>query len=483
VEVLRALHIGAQICRALAAAHTAGIIHRDLKPENVFLVAREGTADFVKVLDFGIAKSAEMEEQRKERLTHPGMAMGTPEYMSPEQAAGQPADTRSDVYAVGAILYEMLSGEPPYDGDNFMEILTKKATRDPVPLKELRPGVPDAVEKIVMRAMARAPSERQPSMEAFEYEITKCLAGRGVAVAKVLGMPIDPLLMQSGLSNLGGEQAVPEGSGSGPSSAWEVHRESEQVKQRLARKTMVGFAGLGLVVVVAAAGAYVSFGTRSTPDLPVAKPAPPEPPAAAPQAPPAPVEAPRGTAQAPSLPTGPLGRTQAKRDPKPELGSPGAKLGPVAKSPEPIAKAAHTAMAANAEKTTKLSPVGPPPGKKEAEALLAVARAEAAQSHWRDARAIFERVAHGKHLRAEGLLGIARVAFETKDTDLAIRYAEEALRAGGGDSARMLLGHVYFKKGRYDDAIEQYQAVLKRNPGNREAQVGLREAEKKKRGG
>src|SRR5262249_12687627 len=98
LEVGRALQIASQICRALAAAHAQGIIHRDLKPENVFLIARENTADFVKVLDFGIAKTAELEEARERKLTHPGMAMGTPEYMAPEQAAGKAYDHRIDVY-------------------------------------------------------------------------------------------------------------------------------------------------------------------------------------------------------------------------------------------------------------------------------------------------------------------------------------------------------------------------------------------------
>src|SRR5262249_55199329 len=106
----RALRIGSQICRALAAAHTAGIIHRDLKPENVFLIVRDGSSDFVKVLDFGIAKSTEAEQARDKKLTQPGLAMGTPEYMAPEQAAGKAANERSDVYSVGAILYEMLTG-------------------------------------------------------------------------------------------------------------------------------------------------------------------------------------------------------------------------------------------------------------------------------------------------------------------------------------------------------------------------------------
>ncbi|HKE19224.1 MAG TPA: serine/threonine-protein kinase, partial [Kofleriaceae bacterium] len=195
LDVARALRITSQICRALSAAHAVGIIHRDLKPENIFLTVREGAADFVKVLDFGIAKSSEAEEARSKRLTHPGMAMGTPEYMSPEQAAGRPADERCDVYAVGAILYEMLTGVPPYEGDNFMEILTKKATVDPTPPSSVRPELPPLVESLVLSAMARDPSMRPPSMEAFEYELTKCLAGRGVAVAKILGLPSEsPLL-------------------------------------------------------------------------------------------------------------------------------------------------------------------------------------------------------------------------------------------------------------------------------------------------
>ncbi len=125
------------------------------------------------------------------------MAMGTPEYMAPEQAAGRPADERCDVYALGAILYEMLTGVPPYQGDNFMEILTKKATVDPVSPAALRSTIPEAVSTLVMRAMSRDPDNRPPSMEAFEYEITKCLAGRGAAVAQILGMTTDANLVAS----------------------------------------------------------------------------------------------------------------------------------------------------------------------------------------------------------------------------------------------------------------------------------------------
>ena len=191
LDVARALKITGQICRALSAAHREGIIHRDLKPENIFLITRDGTADVVKVLDFGIAKTTEAEAARERRLTSPGMAMGTPEYMSPEQAAGRPADARCDVYALGAIMYEMVTGIPPYSGDNFMEILTKKATQDPLPPHVVRSELPSPVSDLVTAAMARSPNDRPQTMEALEYELNKCLAGRGVAVAQILGMTTD----------------------------------------------------------------------------------------------------------------------------------------------------------------------------------------------------------------------------------------------------------------------------------------------------
>ena len=191
LDVARALKITGQICRALSAAHREGIIHRDLKPENIFLITRDGTADVVKVLDFGIAKTTEAEAARERRLTSPGMAMGTPEYMSPEQAAGRPADARCDVYALGAIMYEMVTGIPPYSGDNFMEILTKKATQDPVPPHVVRSELASPISELVMASMARSPGDRPQTMEALEYELNKCLAGRGVAVAQILGMTTD----------------------------------------------------------------------------------------------------------------------------------------------------------------------------------------------------------------------------------------------------------------------------------------------------
>ncbi|HTE55161.1 MAG TPA: protein kinase [Kofleriaceae bacterium] len=241
LDVARALRITTQICRALSAAHAVGIIHRDLKPENVFLTVREGSSDFVKVLDFGIAKSTEAEEARGKRLTHPGMAMGTPEYMSPEQAAGRPADERCDVYAVGAILYEMLTGVPPYEGDNFMEILTKKATVDPQPPSAVRPELPAQVEALVLSAMGRDPAVRPPSMEAFEYELTKCLAGRGAAVAKILGIQSENPMLGGGMVGYLPRDEVTPVSAPGAAAAWRSRAaQSSDSLQLTLPRTVVG---------------------------------------------------------------------------------------------------------------------------------------------------------------------------------------------------------------------------------------------------
>ncbi len=221
LDVARALKIAGQICRALAAAHSQGIVHRDLKPENVFLITRDGAADVVKVLDFGIAKTTEAEAARERRLTSPGMAMGTPEYMSPEQAAGRSADARCDVYALGAIMYEMVTGLAPYSGENFMEILTKKATQDPPAPILVRKELPPAVSDLVMASMARNPDDRPQTMETLEYELNKCLAGRGVAVAQILGMTTDANVVATlnpGLSmrNLDDGMVVPRSPTSSP---------------------------------------------------------------------------------------------------------------------------------------------------------------------------------------------------------------------------------------------------------------------------
>src|SRR3982750_3216687 len=169
----RSCEITIQICRALAAAHAAGVIHRDLKPENIFLLARDGKADFVKVLDFGVARSA----GRTTRLTNPGIAMGTPEYMAPEQAAGGLVDHRGDIYSVGALLYEMVTGQPPQKRDG--EIVGPRS---------LRLQLSEDLDRIIVCALAQDPAQRYQSMAQLEYDLVKSLFGRTRAVADLLGL-------------------------------------------------------------------------------------------------------------------------------------------------------------------------------------------------------------------------------------------------------------------------------------------------------
>jgi eukaryotic-like serine/threonine-protein kinase len=169
VPAARALPITLQICKALHAAHEAGIVHRDLKPENIFLTERDGQRDVVKILDFGIAKNVEL-GTRDDRLTHPGIAMGTPEYMAPEQAAGQDVDRRIDVYATGALLYEMLTGHLPHEGENMMQVLSKKAN-PPEPPSAFRRDMPEELERVILRTLAPDREARYATMELLAQDL------------------------------------------------------------------------------------------------------------------------------------------------------------------------------------------------------------------------------------------------------------------------------------------------------------------------
>jgi serine/threonine-protein kinase len=168
----RALGIFVQIAGALDAAHEAGIIHRDLKPENIFLKREPDHPDFVKVLDFGIAKV----KNAAAKITRTGMVFGTPHYMSPEQAAGQPVDHRSDVYSLGVIMYQVLAGQLPFEAASFMDLVTKHMFEPPAPLRQAGPhaaDLPSTLEAIVMRALQKKPEDRQGSMRELQEALQK----------------------------------------------------------------------------------------------------------------------------------------------------------------------------------------------------------------------------------------------------------------------------------------------------------------------
>jgi serine/threonine-protein kinase len=163
-----AIRITRQICRALVAAHERGIVHRDMKPENVFLVGDQ-RAPRVKVIDFGISK----QNDGSSKLTRTGMVMGTPAYMAPEQARGEHVDFRADIYAVGSILYRAVTGHKPYDGEDGAMVLTQVLTEDPKRPRAVDSTVPEALELLIQRAMARDPAERHASMAELEAELAE----------------------------------------------------------------------------------------------------------------------------------------------------------------------------------------------------------------------------------------------------------------------------------------------------------------------
>ena len=167
LEPARALDIAAQVADALAASHAHGIIHRDLKPENIFLIHKSGTNDFVKVLDFGLAKLT-LGADKVSHKTRTGSVMGTPYYMSPEQCEGRPnIDHRADVYSLGIILYEMMTRQVPFTGEGYGEIIVKHITA-PVPSpRAINPRLSPAHEALLMRALAKNRDERFQGMEDF----------------------------------------------------------------------------------------------------------------------------------------------------------------------------------------------------------------------------------------------------------------------------------------------------------------------------
>jgi serine/threonine-protein kinase len=164
-----------QICRALRAAHEKNIVHRDMKPENIFLIHREGRPEFVKILDFGIAKIMGLDPNGP-RLTRTGTVFGTPEYMAPEQAEGKEADYRADVYAVGCIAYHLMTGRTPFIADNFMAMLTKHMTEDPVPPSVCRPdlAITPEMDALVCKALEKDRGKRYQNMAEFLQAVSTC---------------------------------------------------------------------------------------------------------------------------------------------------------------------------------------------------------------------------------------------------------------------------------------------------------------------
>nr|WP_216627033.1 serine/threonine-protein kinase [Corallococcus exercitus] len=168
----RVVRIVLQILSALSDAHGAGVIHRDLKPENIMVEQRRNEPDFVKVLDFGIAKITDSQDEGP-ALTRAGFVCGTPEYMSPEQARGAVLDHRSDLYAVGVILYQLMTGLLPFESDSAVGFATKHLTEEPPPPTRRRPDarISPGMERLILRVLSKDPDDRPANAAAFKTEL------------------------------------------------------------------------------------------------------------------------------------------------------------------------------------------------------------------------------------------------------------------------------------------------------------------------
>ncbi len=175
----RAAEIGARVAEALAFAHEAGLVHRDVKPGNAMVTDRGD----VKVMDFGIARAVS-----SQTLTQTAIVLGTAAYLSPEQARGDPVDPRSDLYSLGVVLYELLTGHPPFVASSPVAVAYKHVSEDPRPPSAVRPGIPPALEGIVLRAMAKEPARRYQSAREMQSDL-EAVARGGAAVAVPVPAP------------------------------------------------------------------------------------------------------------------------------------------------------------------------------------------------------------------------------------------------------------------------------------------------------
>ncbi|MBK7395209.1 MAG: serine/threonine protein kinase [Myxococcales bacterium] len=188
LPALRAVTIIRDVAKALQAAHDASVVHRDLKPDNVFVLT-VGGRETAKILDFGVAKVA-----GSAKLTRTGMVFGTPHYMSPEQASGGVIDARTDIYALGVIMYEMFTGRVPFEADTYMGVLTKHMFEAPVPPSQL-PGPAHelgALEDVTLKALAKRPEDRYASMDELVVDLDRIVQvgpdGRAIIAAEVSGI-------------------------------------------------------------------------------------------------------------------------------------------------------------------------------------------------------------------------------------------------------------------------------------------------------
>ncbi|MCB9555722.1 MAG: protein kinase [Deltaproteobacteria bacterium] len=431
LSLSRSLQIAIDICHAVGAAHDVGIVHRDLKPENVFVMVGDTGGDHIKILDFGIAQTIAADGSHLEQLTNPGMPIGTPNYMAPEQAAGVGSDHRADIYALGTLLYEMLTGSTPNRDYTLLTIANKVEPQEYEPPSVVIPEIPAAVDLLIGRMLSLDPDRRPNSMAEVAYELNKIAVGRAGAVASMLGLPEDlpgPLIETQ-------------------SSA----KTATTAPAKSSRRFLVWLpATVALLAIVAAVA--------------LRRPAP------RPSAPPA-LPA---TLSAPALTPGP-----ATKLPSPSTTSaatPTTNSAPPSSVPSGVA----TGVVADRPETTEppnASRRRQPTRERRAanigQTQLKRGRLLRNQGDFAGARVAFRKASSVASTRARALTGLAELAFQSGALAQALRFSRQAVQSGGGIDARLILANVHFKRKRYKEAAKFYRWILRKRPNHPEAQRNL----------
>jgi hypothetical protein len=372
--------------------------------------------------------------------------------MAPEQAAGRPADPRSDVYAVGGLVYEMLSGKAPYEGQNFMEILHKKATTMPAPLLGMRDDIPPELDAIVMRSMAREPDDRQRSMDEFGRELTTLATTLFPGFGYIAPVESDKIPKAGVLGALRGGAAQASG-----------------LFQKIAifkRKPVLFGAGGLLVAFVIYLVASSTIHARHASEAAAA--------AAAERV--AQAEAAAKAEAVQKVQAAALAQAAAQKAEAEAAAAAAAEKAAAAEAEENAAAA--SADEGDGAGKSKASPhAGPTPA--DNKHLLEEGQRLLHAERFAEARTLFEKVAKSKRDRGQALVGLAEISFQEKNYSDVVRSASEAVDRGGGVRARVLLGDAYFRLTQYKDAAKAYGEALKLDPKNVSAKTGLAAASRR----
>jgi serine/threonine protein kinase len=256
LDVQRSLDIFLQVCLALKHAHEKNIIHRDLKPSNIMLVNADGRSDFVKIVDFGIAKLLGRMDGELGNLTRTGEVFGSPLFMSPEQCRGMPLDPRTDIYSFGSVMYLTLSGKPLFEGDNVLDTFFKQSTQAPEPFSVICPelAIPPEIEAVVFKSLEKDPFARFQSMAELKAKLENVkekLSGTQLARSTVPEEGDTLLKSQTSQNIVGSTESGAEQLATGP--AIEANTSSKQVPlPRVGKRKAAVIAGcaLGLLILI-----------------------------------------------------------------------------------------------------------------------------------------------------------------------------------------------------------------------------------------